>query len=167
MICEICKKAEASIHIDESFDKSFVKERHLCKHCASKIDLFSEEELFAVDLKNVFANDNSDLLETYLSTAASENVLKCDGCCKTLNEFLKNKEVGCPSCYAKFSTSVLFYLKSKMKARRHLGKKPNQDSKIVAKNQKRFELERELVDLISNEDYENAAIVRDHISILK
>ncbi len=169
MICEICQKNEATIHIDESFDKAFVRERHLCKHCASKVDLFSENELFSMDLKNVFADKNDDFFENYLSTGNldSINVIQCEHCSKTLNEFLKDKEVGCPSCYAKFSANVLFYMKSTMKARRHLGKKPNQDMEIVVKNQKRFELEKKLVNLISNEDYENAAIIRDYISILK
>ncbi len=169
MICEICKKNEATIHIDESFDKAFVREKHLCKHCASKINLFSEDELFSMDISNVFVEQSNSFFETCLSSQSMQtnNVLRCECCSKTLNDFLKNKEVGCPSCYVKFSANILFYLKNTMKARRHLGKKPNQDIEVASKNQKRFELEKKLVNFISNEDYENAAIIRDYISILK
>lgn len=171
MICEICQKNEATIHIDESFDKAFVCERHLCKHCAGKIDLFGENELFSINVDNIFnVYENDRILEKRFSnnniSMNSTEHLKCEKCHTTLKDFLKNKQVGCPSCYAVFASNVVLYLKITMNARRHLGKKPNHDVEFIIKNQKKFELERQLVDLISNEDYENAALVRDYISIL-
>ncbi len=171
MICEICQTHEATIHIDESFDKAFVCERHLCKQCAAKMDLFGESELFSMNVQNIFniyENDNS--LERHLTSETVKMTttehLTCEKCHTTLKDFLKHKQVGCPNCYNTFSSNVVLYLKSTMNARRHLGKRPNHNVEFIVKNQKRFELEIELINLISKEDYENAALVRDYISIL-
>ncbi len=169
MICEVCKLEEATIHIDESFDKAFISERHLCKKCALQIDLFNEAELFSFNIENVLNVYDNKFFEKPVSRDNIEHNkhVKCEKCFTTLNDILLYNQVGCPDCYSMFSANIIFYLKSTMKGRRHLGKKPNQDIEAVLKNKKRFELEKELLNLISNEDYENAAIVRDCISILK
>ncbi len=169
MICEMCQKHEATIHIDESFDKAFVAERHLCKHCAASIDLFSESQLFSMDIDTKFRDSSDNFFHTCISgkNHDDKNGIKCEKCSTTLDDFLKHKQVGCPSCYSKFAANIIFYLKGTMNARRHLGKKPNNDNIAVVKNQKRFELEKKLVVLVSNEDYEGAALIRDYISILK
>ena len=170
MICSICNANKSTIHIQKIFNNNIISEKHVCRECANKLNLFEESSLFNISDVDI---SEKDLMPATLDDIRNteDNLLKKDVVCKrcrvSLLKFLKTKTIGCPHCYSKFAPYIKSYLKDTVFANEHIGKKPNQDTDIIIKKQEKIDLEKRLNIFISNEDYESAAIIRDYISTLK
>lgn len=75
--------------------------------------------------------------------------------------------VGCPSCYETFGRALKPLLKKIHRGIRHLGKVPAKHLKSEVLEERLFLLQNRLQKSISEEDYEEAACLRDNIEILK
>ncbi len=53
MICSECKLNKATVHIQEIFNDNVVEEKHICKECALRLNLFEENNLFKIPNLNI------------------------------------------------------------------------------------------------------------------
>ena len=161
MICQFCKKREATIHFT-NVDGERVQKIHICRACA-------EEKGFDYLKKSNF--EKTDLLAGLLSSALPEKKStrrKCSHCGRTYAAFVKTAGLGCSKCYESFGEDVEKVLKRIHGNARHLGKSPRRhcSDKINARRRIRA-LEDELNIAVGVEDYERAARLRDEIHYLR
>ena len=154
MLCNICHKNSASVHLTEIINHR-VTEMHICKSCAK--------------LKTEQTNEQVDFSDFLGSLASMQNlgpqqVLKCPSCGLTFAEFQKKGRLGCAKCYLIFKAQILPLLKKIHRLTHHTGKIPFSLKKKVTINKSSLEeLNLCLKEAIKLEDYEQAAKLRDEI----
>src|SRR5574344_79489 len=173
MLCDICKKNEATIHIKEIHDGE-VHTANLCAACAAQKEKSGELGAFGFNLAEVLfslgksienAQSGDGAAEISDAVPAGETV--CPHCGWTLAKLRESGgRLGCPDCYRAFAPMIDDALGSIQRGTVHLGKRPRNaaSGSVAALN---FELEkqqRELAELIKREEYESAAVCRDRIN---
>ncbi len=156
MKCEKCGVNTATTHI-KSIVNGVLKEMHLCHVCAAKQGYG--------DISNVgFAGMLASMFGEHLQIADNESETKCPVCNSTFRNIAKQGKVGCAECYKTFKSELLPYLKRVHGSTVHTGKVPNSAPLIVKPETKTVEdLRLELNRLVSEEKYEQAAVIRDEI----
>ncbi len=155
MLCEKCGKMDATTHI-RSVVNGVVHEKHLCSHCAAN-DGYG-------DIKgNNLSQMLSSMFGDTMSTAKNWQLKRCSCCGSTYADIAESGKCGCSECYITFYEQLLPYLKKVQGSIEYVGKK------IVRENNYKSidELNNQLKELIKEENYEQAAIVRDKIKKLK
>lgn len=159
MICEKCGKFNATTHI-HSVVNGVVRDINLCSQCANK-------EGYAT----MSHNSLSGMLASMLGEATeqlSKKELKCPVCGVDFNYIAKTGKVGCAECYNVFHKDLLPYLKRVHGSIVHAGKIPNSAPLTIVNNEDNIEnLRLQLNNLVREEKYEEAAIVRDKIRSLE
>ncbi|MFH1368278.1 MAG: UvrB/UvrC motif-containing protein [Elusimicrobiota bacterium] len=155
MICEICNKQEATIHIEAEMDNKPVK-LHLCESCAQEKGVefgLSKPHFSLVDLL-------ANLSDWEIPGHKTINAVKCPVCGLTYNQFKGVGRLGCENCYSAFSAQLDPLLKRIHGSSKHVGKKilPEQKSEDQIS-----ELRRQLEEAIKTEEFEKAAVLRDKI----
>lgn len=154
MICQKCGKNAATTHI-HSVIGGIVKDYDLCNECAAKEGYSSGS---AYSLASMLSSVLGDI---NLPLATAEE--RCECCNASFREIAKTGKVGCAKCYEKFKNQLLPYLKRVHGSVSHIGKKPSKDQLTVSTNDKITEMRKKLSELVKNENYEEAAVVRDEI----
>ncbi len=173
MLCDICKKNEATIHIQEIVNEQ-KKGLHLCGDCAAEkaktnpmfnINGFNLAEM----LYNISANLQLPHSTTPSATAAKHKNLKCPECNWELEGLKKHGRLGCPKCYKVFHEIINEALENMHRGKLHVGKRPGTDGagKSSQLMLELMRLQKELTELVQREEYEQAAGVRDKISAVK
>jgi len=158
MLCDICHKNIATIHLTEIINDKVV-EMHVCQACAkSKAQELSDQ--FSL---SDFVGGLADIGEK----KRKEQALKCPTCGLSYAEFKKKGRLGCEGCYKTFRQQLLPLLKKIHSATRHSGKIPLHLEKKVTAQIKLKELEARLQRAIQLEEYEEAARLRDEIKKLQ
>lgn len=159
MLCENCGKNIATTHIKRSVN-GVNTEKHLCSACAQKLGFSAG---FSGGFADILASMFGDTLPEQ-----TENEKICPCCKSSFSDIVKTGKMGCPECYNTFLDRMLPYLKRIHGNVRHIGRIPNMSPLAVADNETRIlSLRRELNRLIENEEFENAAKVRDEIRSLE
>jgi len=162
MLCQVCKKREATIHFTNVVD-SKVEKIHICPQCA-------EEKGFDYLKKSNFAMGDlvAGLLDSALSDAeADEGKGRCPNCHRSYDSFKKIGRLGCSNCYDFFQEQLIPLLSSIHGNTRHRGKVPKRFRDRVNADRRVLELEEELSRTIACEKYERAAELRDEIKRLR
>ena len=179
MLCEICKKNTATIHIQEVISNQ-KKSLHICPECAAKKNednmlldginlteiLYNLSEQF--ELPFIAESNNSDDEEQ--AKPSSVNVI-CSVCQWDTDSFRKTGRLGCANCYVVFKDILDNALNNMHRGTLHVGKQLGKTG-IKLDNTGKFMLEvmtlqKKLDELVQREEYEEAAIIRDKISALK
>ncbi|MDO4607870.1 MAG: UvrB/UvrC motif-containing protein [Clostridia bacterium] len=92
---------------------------------------------------------------------------RCDGCGSTYDDIVKSGKCGCSHCYEKFYEQLLPQIKKLQGSIEHRGKIPTVGLKVHQNDNSISNLRDELKLLIEQENYEQAAIVRDKIKLLE
>lgn len=134
----------------------------LCETCAQAKGITNPEGLL--------------MAEELLGTAApavvppelfpSESKDKCVSCGFTLEDFRKVGRLGCPDCYRAFAGEINQRLPSMHKGQSHTGYIPEGLVKQQAVRYELSDLEARLETAVKDEDYEEAARLRDRMSEL-
>ncbi|MBE6389259.1 MAG: hypothetical protein E7043_03695 [Lentisphaerae bacterium] len=169
MLCDKCKKNEATVHIKE-FHNGKCTNFHLCEQCAKN----SGEEVnipgIGFNLAEVLLNVNKFSENIHSKHDHRKDDSVCPVCNWTTDKIRQNDgKVGCPACYHTFDKLIKEAVSQVQRGSLHLGKRPR-SSKQKSPALKRNELEslqKELRMLIANEEYEAAAVCRDRINIVK
>ncbi|MCI8342379.1 MAG: hypothetical protein HFE62_04105 [Firmicutes bacterium] len=160
MICEKCKKNQATVHMKQIINGD-AREVHLCQECAS-----------AYDIGNSFAFDFSSMFQDLFNMAAApvglemghkNSSMKCGVCGMTYNEFMRTGKIGCASCYDTFYNNIQPTLKSIHGSDEHKGKIPQKSGGKMLKKREIDSLKKRLSAAIENEEFEEAAKLRDRI----
>ena len=166
MLCDICGKNPATVHLTEIIDNQ-MNELHLCEECAHKKSQQMESQFGLSDLLAGMADFSKPTKE------AEDLRLKCPGCGLTFADFKKIGRLGCAQCYETFRKYLLPLLKRIHGASQHVGKSPlGKTVKPVRKKPEARpataeggiqELRERLSRAIAAEEFEEAARLRDKI----
>jgi protein arginine kinase activator len=169
MLCDICAKNPATVHLTEIIDNQ-MNELHLCEECAHKKSQQMESQFGLSDLLAGMADFSKPAKE------AEDLRLKCPGCGLTFADFKKIGRLGCAQCYDTFKKYLLPLLKRIHGANQHVGKAPGRVPKAAAAAKKRpearqaagpQELRERLARAVAAEEFEEAARLRDQIKELE
>jgi protein arginine kinase activator len=190
MLCDKCKKRDAKIYYTEIINGE-MKEQHLCEECAAECTRFHMNSTFMK--KDVSVGDIlSSILGNYRSTSNSkandnkkedpnaetegkeknkDDVIRCENCGMTYEQFLQQGMFGCSKCYESFRKILSRSLKSLHGADTHVGKKPkgyvSSMNKIINDLSEIDKKSLLLQEAIEKEEFEEAAKLRDEIRSLK
>lgn len=163
MICENCKKNNATTHI-HTVVNGIVTDKNLCSHCAAKLGFsgFSHNPL-ANMLASIFGDTQSNLVDSK----------RCQCCGSSFSDIARTGKVGCAECYQTYKEELLPYIKRLHGGTSHIGKSPNtsKTNSLVSFEKKETSMQISRIDAlkndlkrcIENEEYERAAIIRDEI----
>lgn len=168
MKCQICKEAEATIHIHEIVNgKQTVI--HLCENCAN---IKGGDIENPINLAQMICNASQALNPKEDPT--------CPVCGWKLSQFRKMSRLGCPSCWDAFKNILVDGLPSIHRGTTHVGLAPHHATQttpsaespsphpLPKRNEREIlKLQAQLKSLIAEENYEDAAHIRDQINQLK
>ena len=157
MLCDICKKNDATVHLTEIIDEQ-MNELHLCEECARQKSVAMEQQFGLSDLLAGMADLDKPGKE-------SEPLvdLKCPNCGLSYADFKKIGRLGCGTCYSAFSKYLGPLLKRIHGSTQHTGKSPLKAAPALKKNIDVQELRIRLQKAIGSEAFEEAAKLRDQI----
>jgi protein arginine kinase activator len=98
-----------------------------------------------------------------IEQAGGEAGLKCPACGFSQADFKKAGRLGCPACYQTFAEPLEGLLKTMHKGTRHTGKVPESLRQSRDLSDRLRQLQKKLAKAIEQEDFEEAAILRDEI----
>lgn len=143
MKCNNCGKREANVKYREEINGK-KQELNLCSECAEKLGIIDKYNSFAPMFSTMFYQEPEFIEE-----------LKCDKCGYTLDDYKKTGLFGCDNCYRVFDGSIDNLLLKIHGKKRHV-KKINSENNIE-------KLKAKLAELVKDEKYEEAAVIRDKI----
>ena len=154
MTCCNCKDKPATVHLTQITGEKMQKV-DLCEECAKKKGV-NEPTAFAL----------ADLLcglgaSTEMEQASGETT--CPQCGFTHADFKKAGRLGCAECYKTFSEGLETLLETMHKGTKHVGKIPYSLQQSRELGERLKQLQKKLDKAITEEDFEQAAQVRDEI----
>ncbi len=160
MQCCICKEKEAKVHLTQIVNDK-IQKVDLCEQCAKE--------------KGVNDPAGFSLADLLLGLGASQEMeqvaggadLKCPSCGFSQADFKKAGRLGCSACYTTFAEGLEGLLKSMHKGTKHLGKVPQHLQQNRDLSDKLKSLQKKLDRAVADEDFEQAAVVRDEIKTTK
>jgi protein arginine kinase activator len=158
--CQVCKKNIATVHLTEIL-KGKKREIHLCEECAGKK---------GVAFKSGFSIQ--DLLTGLAGTAAAQEMakmqqIKCPICGLSYLDFRQHGRLGCATDYTVFKEGLVPLLEKIHGGVQHLGKIPKKCGEACEQGRELLELRQALKQAVDQEDYEQAATLRDRIRTLE
>lgn len=178
MICQSCGKRQAVTKIKTKIN-GVVSEYNLCPECAKKMGYQSSSDFY-----NPFLNLNSLLGSFFGVEKGMESVERCPVCGASFRDISKSGKVGCAECYNVFHDQLLPSVQRIHGNTHHNGKvatgtamqvvpesnlavtkeKPKVET---AKERKINELKEQLRAAIAEQNFEQAAVLRDKIKELE
>jgi len=160
MLCDICGKKQATVHLTEIIDGK-MSELHLCEDCARKKSQEMESQFGLADLLAGLA----EFGKTFEDKETAK--IKCANCGLTYDNFRKMGRHGCSECYYSFRKHLVPLLKKIHGTAQHMGKSPRILAKTKSRSLQLEELREKLRQAIEKEEFEEAARIRDEIKKLQ
>jgi protein arginine kinase activator len=161
MMCCVCKEKEAKVHLTQIVNDKMQKV-DLCEDCAKHKGVNDPTSFALADL--LLGLGASQEIE---QSAPAGTELKCAACGFTQADFKKAGRLGCSECYVTFSEGLDGLLKSMHKGIKHIGKVPAALQQTRDFNDRIKSLQKKLDKAVSEEDFEQAAVLRDEIKSMK
>ncbi len=155
MKCLRCPK-QATYHITEVLPEDRFEEVHLCEDCAKKY--------LVEPHKKAAPGKATDVPEPAEEVFAGPT---CESCGLSYLEFRNHGRFGCAHDYDAFKGELLPLLESIHGDVRHVGKTPRRLPRTQGEQVELATLRRRLQQLVTEENYEEAARVRDRIKELE
>lgn len=187
MLCDDCKKNEATIHVTNIVNGKKT-ESHLCQDCANKkehTDMFKQlHQSFGQFPKfsnfgsfgqlgsSIFDNDffNNDFFTNAVypdGLLQDSHSQRCDQCGMTFDEFNRTGKFGCDHCYEVFDQEITPLVKRLQGSLAYEGRVPSRGTGVFKTRHQIKRLRQELNKAIKGEDYEKAITLRDQIKQLE
>lgn len=156
MLCIICKQNQAKVHLTQIVGDKMQKV-DLCEDCAKTKGVNDPAGFSLADLLlGLGASQELD------KTAGGEEI-KCPNCGFTQVDFKKAGRLGCSECYVTFAEGLEGLLKTMHKGVRHVGKIPHGLRQGRDLTTQLRQLQKRLDKAVGDEDFEQAANLRDEI----
>jgi protein arginine kinase activator len=160
MLCDICKKNVATVHLTQMIEGK-TKKVDLCENCSKE--------------KGVDDPTGFSLADLLLGLGAAQQMeqaaggvdVKCPHCGFTHADFKKAGRLGCAECYKVFGEGLETLLKTMHKGTRHVGKVPQVYKQSQDLTDKLKGLQKKLEKAIADEDFESAARLRDELKAVR
>lgn len=161
MLCDFCKKNEATIYLEQLNAQGQKKKINICTECAIARGIGPDPQSLG-QVVNLF----NELSETAKKLAEINNRL-CPVCGRKLGEIKRTGKVGCPECYAVFKNEIRFFLNKNGAKELYKGTMPARLSSFHSVLTDRIALQNKLNFAVEHEDYEKAAMYRDYLKALE
>lgn len=163
MMCEDCGKKPSTFHMTEIINGKS-KEINLCEDCASKNEEFAFNPSFTI--QNLLAGLLDIPSEKEIKTDKIDDIT-CESCGTTYEEFKRKGKFGCSKCYDSFRVQLEPLLKKIHGHDTHVGKIPKRTGGKIKIKKDISSLKSNLQAAIVNEEFEEAAVLRDEIKKLQ
>jgi len=151
---------EATVHLTKVVEDG-IKKEHLCKDCASKHGVDTDPPTDMSEfLAQVGAGSSS-------SGGRSSIVSTCPSCGMDRPRLKKSMRLGCRQCYDVFSEDLENVIQSMHHSDQHVGKVPSSEGKRAQLTRQLAILQEKLGEAVLNEQFEQAATLRDQIKALQ
>lgn len=165
MMCEDCGVRPAKFHLMTIINGDRV-ERNLCPTCMAK----HQKQIPGIDFSNLAGILNSILenknAEEQARLDAEYESYVCEQCGTTYAEFQKSGMLGCAACYQAFKTPLTALLQRVHGNTQHAGRVPGGAHNGTSIRMNIDRLRQKLQKAIADEEYEQAAKLRDTIRAL-
>jgi protein arginine kinase activator len=178
MICERCKKREATIFLSQT-RQGKTTEHHLCEICAREQGIGLELNDYIGKMDNLGQFFGSNLLGGGLfdtaggipafGSAVSRDIT-CSCCGQSFDDFRRTGLLGCSHCYEAFTDRLDPVLRRVQGSTRHVGRKAGKSADQREQQLlqgKLVNLKQSLQTAVQEEAYETAARLRDEIRALE
>jgi protein arginine kinase activator len=149
MLCQVCESKPATIHITE-IDADRKNELHLCEECAHEKGL-------------THGGPIPTGLTQFVTEKAKASDVRCPECGITFDEFRVKGRLGCPRDYEVFGKELAPLLEKIHGAQKHVGRLPRGTTGDTGRGEVLRRLRRDLARAVKDENYEEAARLRDEI----
>lgn len=158
--CTSCKKAIATIHILDLQGGSIVEQKHLCSNCAEQAGMVQQK----VPPLKLGSTEMLDLIGSLKAESGpGKPSAACPSCGLSIAEFKVRGRMGCPHCYEVFRSALLPVLERVHDATCHRGRVPGRGASPPSPSTILADLRQRLASAIDEENYEEAAAIRDQI----
>ena len=165
MMCEDCGVRPAKFHLMTIINGDRV-ERNLCPGCMAK----HQKQLPGIDFSNLAGILNSILEDRSAEERTKQDAqfegLVCEQCGTTYMEFQKWGMLGCANCYQAFKTPLTSLLQRVHGNTQHAGRVPDGAHSGASIRMNIDRLRQKLQKAVADEEYEQAAKLRDAIRAL-
>ncbi|PLR77929.1 hypothetical protein CU633_08495 [Bacillus sp. V3-13] len=171
MICEDCNQRPATMHFTKIVNGEKT-EVHLCEKCAQeKGDMFMFNSGSGFSINNLLAgllNVEPAFPQSTKPQYDQDDIVQCENCKMTFPQFAKVGRFGCANCYDTFKEQLKPILRRLHSGNwSHNGKIPKRIGGSIQLRRKLDSLKQNLQELISKEEFEKAAQVRDEIRLVE
>ncbi len=174
MNCDLCQTEKATIFFSQMVEGKLQKV-NLCKACADDKGVTDPTGFALADMLEGMGQ------QTLVETSMTKDDLVCGSCGFSQTDFKKTGRFGCADCYHVFDEGLDSLLEAMHKHTQHVGKTPSTFPdlpEIITQalpdftpepgpRDKLSELKQALSKSVEDEDYEEAARLRDAISQLE
>ena len=167
MICQECNKRQATLHFTKILNGEKT-ELHLCEVCAG-----DKSEMFPGTTPNFSINHllsgllNFEPGPSSLGEVSTEKNLRCETCGMSYSQFGKTGRFGCVDCYEAFASRLDPIFRRIHGDMKHNGKVPRRSGEKIKLRKEIQEMKHLLQQRIANEEFEQAAVLRDEIKKLE
>jgi len=165
MICQICSKNPATVHITEialeGTESGTPSQKHVCETCAQMTNL-PHMPVAQKGMVNIWK-----LLQQSAQKARQEGGLACPDCGMTLAEFRSKGRLGCPRDYEVFQQHLDPLIHRIHNSIQHEGRLPGLGEDQLHQMHQITTLRAQLEEAIREEAYEDAARLRDELQDLE
>ena len=171
MLCDDCGRHEAVVHIVQIGPEGRI-EKNLCEKCAAGYGQFMPEnqpkKKMSVDdfLRGMFSQQE-EKGEKARSQEGEPLVLTCPNCGMSYADFQQTGKIGCSVCYGTFRRQLEPLLRRIHGTSTHSGKIPRRSGGTLELKQEIKRLRAELKEKVAQEEYEQAAGLRDRVRALE
>lgn len=170
MQCNECKKRPATLHLTQ-FINGTKMEIHVCDLCAEKKGYMNQQEdTYSIhELLSSLFNFGPSSIELQSNDFFQQvQDLECPKCKMMFQDFQKTGKFGCATCYEAFHDKIdAIFRKVHSGNTRHHGKIPKRKGIKFHQKQEIAQYQQHLHKLIEQEEFEQAAVVRDKIKKLQ
>ncbi|MCF6411886.1 UvrB/UvrC motif-containing protein [Pseudalkalibacillus salsuginis] len=168
MYCQECQQRPATLHFTKIINGK-KNEFHICEQCAKeKGDLIPGSNSFSIhNLLSGLLNFDQPLSDSN-NPQPDKQVTQCDQCGLSYTKFAKIGRFGCPDCYKTFESKLTPMFKRIHGGNTsHTGKIPKRIGSELIERKKIDQFKQKLQQLIIQEEFEEAAKVRDQIRMME
>lgn len=170
MECQECKERSATLHFTKVVNGTKT-EIHVCEQCAKEKGYVSqEEEAYSLHdlLSGLFNFEPTPIQTEQKSNYTTHHGLKCSNCGMTYQEFTRIGKFGCAECYHAFADRLNPIFRRVHSGNTvHDGKIPKRIGSTIHQKKQLDQYKKQLQHLIEDEEFEEAAKVRDQIKALQ
>lgn len=162
MRCEKCKKNKATVRMEQS-SSGMKKDIYLCDECSGDMEI-------SMILENIFKELFQKIylvpIGALKNLTSSGCKFACRNCGVTFDELKSGGFLGCTTCYQDFADVLKPFLEGSHGSTTHEGKYPKRGGASLEREKQILKLRFLLDKSIEEEDFEQAAFLRDKIRVL-
>lgn len=158
MKCELCQQAEAETAIQQTV-KGEAREYYVCQACADRQRDAAHPSPADIVIEILIGAAQGAPMQVNSPLIRADRGLPCPRCGMTHREYHRRSRLGCSTCYSHFAQELAPLLRDMHLGPRHVGKIPHHAADLAARER----LQAELNVAITQQRYEQAAVLRDQL----